>query len=48
MEINKKENNTVFFDIVLKREDIKKAENEVYKKNKNTSKSQDSEKVMFL
>ena len=34
MEINKKENNTVFFDIVLKREDIKKAENEVYKKNK--------------
>lgn len=34
MEIKKKENNTVFFDIVLKREDIKKAENEVYKKNK--------------
>ena len=34
MEINKKENNTVYFDIVLKREDIKKAENEVYKKNK--------------
>lgn len=34
MEIKKKENNTVFFDIVLKREDINKAETEVYKKNK--------------
>lgn len=34
MEIKKKENNTVFFDIVLKREDIKNAETEVYKKNK--------------
>jgi len=34
MDIKKKENNTVFFDIVLKREDIDKAETEVYKKNK--------------
>ena len=34
MEIKKKENNTVFFDIVLKIEDINKAETEVYKKNK--------------
>lgn len=34
MEIKKKENNKVFFDIVLKREDIDKAETEVYKKNK--------------
>lgn len=34
MEIKKKENNTAFFDIVLKREDINKAETEVYKKNK--------------
>ncbi|MBU5668569.1 trigger factor [Peptoniphilus sp. MSJ-1] len=34
MEIKKKENNKVFFDIVLKREDIDKAESEVYKKNK--------------
>ena len=34
MEIKKKENNTVFFDIVLKREDINNAETEVYKKNK--------------
>ncbi|MGI5949856.1 trigger factor [Peptoniphilus sp.] len=34
VEIKKKENNKVFFDIVLKSEDIKKAETEVYKKNK--------------
>lgn len=34
VEIKKKENNKVFFDIVLKNEDIKKAENDVYKKNK--------------
>ncbi|MET3617128.1 trigger factor [Peptoniphilus olsenii] len=33
-EIKKKENNKVFFDLVLKKEDIKKAETEVYKKNK--------------
>ena len=32
--IARPENNTVFFDIVLKREDINKAETEVYKKNK--------------
>ena len=34
MEIKKKEKNTVFFDLVLKREDINNAETEVYKKNK--------------
>lgn len=33
-EIKKRENNTVYFDIVIKNEDIKKAETEVYKKNK--------------
>lgn len=34
MEIKKKENYTVYFDIVLKDKDIKEAEAEVYKKNK--------------
>ncbi len=34
MEIKKKENNTVSFDLVLKDKDIKDAETEIFKKNK--------------